>query len=81
MMQLQVSRIFSNRIVRCLNRTSLGIPPDGYPTLRNFFGPAYFLEDLVQRKVSLLTIDGLDTSIIHRVTVEGMNQVIHPGYR
>jgi predicted nucleotidyltransferase len=42
---------------------------DCYSTLRNFVSLADFLEDLVQRKFGLLTIEGLDRYIGHRVTV------------
>ena len=43
---------------------------DGYSTLRNFVGLADFLEELFSRKVDLLTIEGIDRYIRHRVEAE-----------
>ena len=43
---------------------------DGYSTLRNFVGLADFLEELFRRKVDLLTIEGIDRYIRHRVEAE-----------
>lgn len=43
---------------------------DGYSTLRNFISLADFLEELFRRKVDLLTIEGIDRYIRHRVEAE-----------
>lgn len=43
---------------------------DGYSTLRNFIDLADYLEGLFKRKVDLITVEGVDKYIRHRVEEE-----------